>query len=41
MDQFRSGREGMGIILERLRQNGVMGVLEVVRRARERSAENA
>jgi 4-amino-4-deoxychorismate lyase len=41
VDQLGKSREGMGIILERLRQNGVMGVLEVVRRARERSAENA
>ncbi|KAH8911795.1 hypothetical protein BR93DRAFT_14496 [Coniochaeta sp. PMI_546] len=41
VDQLGKSREGMGIILERLRQNGVMGVLEVVRRARERSVENA
>lgn len=41
VDQLGKSREGMGIILERLRQSGVMGVLEVVRRARERSVENA
>jgi 4-amino-4-deoxychorismate lyase len=41
VDQLGKSREGMGIILERLRQNGVMGVLEVVRRARERGLENA
>ena len=41
VDQLGKSREGMGIILERLRQNGVMGVLEVVRRARERGMENA
>ncbi|KAB5525696.1 PRELI-like family-domain-containing protein [Coniochaeta sp. 2T2.1] len=41
VDQLGKSREGMGIILERLRQNGVMGVLEVVRRARERQLENA
>lgn len=39
VDQLGKSREGMGIILERLRQGGVMGVLEVVRRARERSVE--
>lgn len=41
VDQLGHSREGMGIILDRLRQGGVMGVLEVVRRARERSVENA
>jgi 4-amino-4-deoxychorismate lyase len=41
VDQLGKSREGMGIILERLRQSGVMGVLEVVRRARERGMENA
>jgi hypothetical protein len=41
VDQLGKSREGMGIILERLRQNGVMGVLEGVRRARERGVENA
>lgn len=41
VDQLGKSREGMGIILERLRQNGVMGVLEVVTRARERSVESA
>lgn len=41
VDQLGKSREGMGIILERLRQTGVMGVLEVVRRARERGLENA
>lgn len=41
VDQLGKSREGMGIILERLRQSGVMGVLEVMRRARERGLENA
>lgn len=41
VDQLGKSREGMGMILERLRQNGVMGVLEVVTRARERSVENS
>jgi hypothetical protein len=41
VDQLGKSREGMGIILERLRQSGVMGVLEVMRRARERGMENA
>lgn len=39
--QLGKSREGMGIILERLRQSGVMGVLEVMRRARERGLESA
>lgn len=38
-DQLGKSREGMRIILERLRQTGIMGVLELRKMARERSLE--
>jgi len=38
-DQLGKSREGMRIILERLRQTGIMGVLELRKRARERGME--
>ncbi|KAK0720807.1 PRELI-like family-domain-containing protein [Lasiosphaeris hirsuta] len=38
-DQLGKSREGMKIILERLRQTGIMGVLELRKRARERGME--
>lgn len=41
VDQLGKSREGMRIILERLRQTGVMGVLELRKMARERSMEAA
>lgn len=41
VDQLGKSREGMGIIMERLRQSGVMGVLEALRRGRERGLETA
>jgi hypothetical protein len=41
VDQLGKSREGMGIIMERLRQSGVIGVLEALRRARERGLETA
>ncbi|KUI62919.1 Protein UPS1, mitochondrial [Cytospora mali] len=34
-DQLGKSREGMGVVLERLRNNGVKGILELTRRARE------
>ena len=40
-DQLGKSREGMRIILERLRQTGVMGVLEVRRMASQRGLEAA
>jgi hypothetical protein len=40
-DQLGKSREGMRIILERLRQTGIMGVLELRKMARERSSEAA
>lgn len=40
-DQLGKSREGMRIILERLRQTGIMGVLEVRRMASQRSMEAA
>lgn len=40
-DQLGKSREGMRIILERLRQTGIMGVLELRKRARERAMEAA
>jgi hypothetical protein len=40
-DQLGKSREGMRIILERLRQSGVMGVLELRRRAQQRRTEAA
>jgi len=39
MDQLGKSKEGMRMILERLRQTGVMGVLELSRRARERGMD--
>ncbi|KAM7218960.1 protein UPS1, mitochondrial [Rhypophila decipiens] len=41
VDQLGKSREGMQKILERLRQTGVMGVLELRKMARERSMEAA
>ncbi|KAK0635750.1 PRELI-like family-domain-containing protein [Bombardia bombarda] len=38
-DQLGKSREGMRMILERLRQSGVIGVLELRKMARERSME--
>ncbi|KAL2018343.1 hypothetical protein VTK56DRAFT_946 [Thermocarpiscus australiensis] len=38
-DQLGKSREGMRMILERLRQTGIMGVLELRKMARERSLE--
>ncbi|KAK4451900.1 protein UPS1, mitochondrial [Podospora aff. communis PSN243] len=38
-DQLGKSREGMRIILERLRHTGIMGVLELRKRARERGME--
>ena len=40
-DQLGKSREGMRIILERLRQTGIMGVLEVRRMASQRGLEAA
>ncbi|KAL2258282.1 hypothetical protein VTK26DRAFT_8456 [Humicola hyalothermophila] len=40
-DQLGKSREGMRIILERLRQTGIMGVLELRKMARERSLDGA
>ncbi|KAK4138674.1 msf1 domain-containing protein [Trichocladium antarcticum] len=40
-DQLGKSREGMMIILERLRQTGIMGVLELRKMARERSLQPA
>ncbi|KAK3327711.1 PRELI-like family-domain-containing protein [Cercophora scortea] len=40
-DQLGKSREGMRMILERLRQSGIIGVLELRKMARERSAEAA
>ncbi|AEO63381.1 28a35f5b-f0c8-4bc3-b7e1-57fa36248e4e [Thermothielavioides terrestris] len=40
-DQLGKSREGMRIILERLRQTGIMGVLELRKMARERSLDAA
>ncbi|KAK3326286.1 PRELI-like family-domain-containing protein [Apodospora peruviana] len=40
-DQLGKSREGMKIILERLRQTGIIGVLELRKMARERSMEAA
>jgi hypothetical protein len=40
-DQLGKSREGMKIILERLRQTGIMGVLELRKMARERSLQAA
>ncbi|KAK3377943.1 PRELI-like family-domain-containing protein [Podospora didyma] len=40
-DQLGKSREGMRMILERLRQTGVIGVLELRKMARERSMEAA
>jgi len=40
-DQLGKSREGMRIILERLRQTGIIGVLELRKMARERAAEAA
>ena len=40
-DQLGKSREGMRIILERLRQMGIMGVLELRKMARERNLETA
>ena len=40
-DQLGKSREGMKIILERLRQTGIIGVLELRKMARERSMETA
>ncbi|KAL2126051.1 hypothetical protein VTI74DRAFT_1860 [Chaetomium olivicolor] len=40
-DQLGKSREGMRIILERLRQTGVMGVLELRKRASQRGMEAA
>ncbi|KAK7746324.1 hypothetical protein SLS53_002283 [Cytospora paraplurivora] len=34
-DQLGKSREGMGVVLERLRNSGVKGILELTRRARE------
>ncbi|KAK3944112.1 protein UPS1, mitochondrial [Diplogelasinospora grovesii] len=39
IDQLSKSREGMRIILERLRQTGIMGALELRKMARERAAE--
>lgn len=41
LDQLGKSREGMRIILETLRQNGIIGVLELRKRARERGMEMA
>ena len=38
-DQLGKSREGMSAVLERLRMSGVMGVLELRRRATEKSLE--
>ncbi|GAB1314986.1 hypothetical protein MFIFM68171_05196 [Madurella fahalii] len=40
-DQLGKSREGMRIILERLRQTGIMGVLELRKMARDRALEAA
>ncbi|KAK4224871.1 protein UPS1, mitochondrial [Podospora fimiseda] len=40
-DQLGKSREGMRIILERLRQSGIIGVLELRKLARERAMEAA
>ncbi|EAA31663.1 hypothetical protein GE21DRAFT_7964 [Neurospora crassa] len=40
-DQLGKSREGMKLILERLRQSGIMGVLELRKMARERNMEKA
>ena len=40
-DQLGKSREGMKMILERLRQTGIIGVLELRKMARERSMETA
>jgi hypothetical protein len=40
-DQLGKSREGMRIILERLRQTGIMGVLELRKMASQRGAETA
>ncbi len=40
-DQLGKSREGMRMILERLRQTGIIGVLELRKRARERGMEAA
>ncbi|KAK1760515.1 protein UPS1, mitochondrial [Echria macrotheca] len=41
LDQLGNSREGMRILLETLRQNGIIGVLELRKRARERGMEMA
>ena len=40
-DQLGKSREGMCMILERLRQSGIMGVLELRKMASQRGAEAA
>ncbi|KAG6001126.1 hypothetical protein E4U43_001404 [Claviceps pusilla] len=41
LDQLGKSRDGMRLVLERIRNNGVMGVLETLRRERQRQALGA